>query len=310
MGGGTMEFGVMLSSFGDHASPAAFRRVATAAEDAGFDAVWAGDHLTFPEQIPDEYPFSPDGTPPPGFTAQANAFEVFCVLSHLAGITDEVDLGTNVTIVPYRHPVVLAKLALTLEAVSGGRFDFGVGVGWMRTEFEVLDVPFSERGSRTDEFLAMFERACSEGVIAFDGPHHTFQETGFHPVPVEPPRIWVGGTSRAAFRRIAEYGDGWSIVWHRPDAVARDRDRLLTAWSEYDRVGEPEIAVMRPVHVGAETDLDTSRPLIGEAESVVADLEAYAAAGVTRVILDFFTRDIDEQLTQLHRISDRVATEL
>lgn len=301
-----MEFGVMLSSFGDHATPEAFRRVATAAEEAGFDAVWAGDHLTFPAEIPNTYPFSPDGTPPSAFNKHTNAYEVFCVLSHLAGITTDVDLGTNVTIVPYRHPVVLTKLALTLDALSGGRFDFGVGVGWMRTEFEVLDVPFDERGSRTDEFLEIFNRVSRDGEISHEGSHHAFQETGFHPVPGEKPRVWVGGTSGAAFRRVAEYGDGWSIVWHHPEDVAADRDRIMEAWTAYDRVGSPEIALMRPVHVGGDTGLDPDRPLVGAAEEVVADLEAYADAGVTRLIVDFFTTDIDEQIQQLHRIADRV----
>lgn len=305
-----MEFGVMLSSFGDHASPALFRRVATAAEDAGLDAVWAGDHLTFPADIPDNYPFSRDGTPPPGFNAHTNAYEVFCVLSHLAGLTSNVTLGTNVTIVPYRHPVVLTKLALTLDVLSGGRFEFGVGVGWMETEFEVLDVPYAERGSRTDEFLDVFAAVCRDGVVSYEGPHHAFQETGFFPVPDEKPDIWVGGTSGAAFRRVAEYGDGWSIVWHRPGEVAADRERIMEAWRDFDRDGEPDIALMRPVHIGTDTDRDPSRPLVGEAEKVVADLEAYADAGVTRVIMDFFTTEIDGQIEQIHRLADEVVPEL
>lgn len=298
-----VEFGVMLSTFGDHAYPAAFRRVATAAERGGFDAVWAGDHISFPANIPDEYPFSRSGESP--FHISQGAYDVFGVLSHLAAVTDEVDLGTNTCIVPYRHPVVLTRNALTIEQLSDGRFDFGVAPGWMRTEFEVLDVPFEERGSRTDEFLRLFERARQEGGIAFDGPHHSFQKSGFHPTPsLGRPKLWVGGKSGAAFRRVAEFGDGWTIFWDRPDDVAKSRGRIMNAWSDYDRDGEPEIAVVRAVDVGPDPDRDTL--LTGAADDIVADVEAYAHAGVTRIVLDFYTSDIDEQVEQVDRFAEQV----
>lgn len=297
------EFGVMLSTFGDHAYPEAFRRVATAAEREGFDAVWAGDHISFPADIPDEYPFSRSGESP--FHIRQDAYDVFNVLAHLAAVTDQVDLGTNTCIVPYRHPVVLTRNALTVEQLSDGRFDFGVAPGWMRTEFEVLDVPYEERGSRTEEFLRLFERARAEGELAFDGPYHTFQETGFHPTP-DPgrPKMWVGGKSGAAFRRVAEFGDGWTIFWDRPDDVAASRERIMNAWSDYDRDDEPEIAVVRAVHVGADAERDTL--LTGPADDIVADIEAYADAGVTRIVLDFYTTDIDEQVEQIERFGDQV----
>lgn len=300
------EFGVMLSTFGDHASPDAFRRVATTAEEVGFDAVWAGDHVSFPAEIPDTYPFSPSGESP--FDVSQDAYDVFGVLSHLAAVTESVDLGTNTCIVPYRHPVVLARNALTVEALSGGRLDFGVAPGWMETEFEVLDVPFEERGGRTDEFLEMFERACEAGELAFDGPYHSFQRTGFHPVPDEEgrPKIWVGGRSGAAFRRVAQFGDGWTIFWDRPDDVAAARRRITNAWTDFDREGDPEIAVVRATDVGPDPDRDPSKPLVGEPEAVAADVEAYADAGTTRIVIDFYTTDIDEQVEQVRRFADGV----
>jgi probable F420-dependent oxidoreductase len=300
-----MDFGVMLSTFGDHASPEAFRRVATAAEGAGFDSVWAGDHVSLPAEIPDEYPFSPSGESP--FHVSQDTYDVFGVLSHLAAVTDTVDLGTNTCIVPYRHPVVLARNALTVEALSDGRFDFGVAPGWMETEFEVLDVPFEERGSRTDEFLEMFTRACEEGEISFDGPHHSFQETGFHPTPDDDgPTIWLGGKSGAAFRRTAQFGDGWTIFWDRPDAIAAGRERLMNAWTDFEREGDPEVAVIRATEVGDDTERDPEKPLVGEPEKIVEDIEAYADAGTTRVVIDFYTTDIDEQIEQVERFGDGV----
>jgi len=163
-----MEFGVLLPTLGHHASQEAIRQLATTAENCDFDAVWAGDHVTFPAEIPDEYPFSPTGESP--FHISQNAYDLFGVLNYLAGITDDVEIGSSTCIVPYRHPVVLARNALTVEALSDGRFDFGVGTGWMHTEFEVLDVPFEERGNRTDEFLELFEQLREDGSLSFDGP--------------------------------------------------------------------------------------------------------------------------------------------
>ncbi|WP_254538514.1 TIGR03619 family F420-dependent LLM class oxidoreductase [Halomarina litorea] len=301
-----IEFGVMLSTFGDHATPEAFRRVAQTAEREGFDAVWAGDHVTFPADIPDEYPFSRSGESP--FHVSQDAYDVFDVLSHLAGVTDEIQLGTNTCIVPYRHPVDLVREALTVEALSGGRFDFGVAPGWLRTEFEVLDVPFEERGSRTDEFLRLFERAREEGQLAFDGPHHSFQETGFYPTPGEGrPKVWIGGRSGAAFRRVGEFGDGWTIFWDHPEDVASARERMGRAWDDYDRTGTPEVAVVRAVHVGSDVDRDTL--LVGEASKVIEDVEAYVEAGTTRIVLDFYTTDVDEQVEQVERFGREVASE-
>jgi len=302
-----VEFGIMLTPFGPHASPDVFQDLATTAEREGFDVVWTGDHVAFPDEIPDEYPFTPSGKAPPAQGIDRDAYDTFNVLSYLAGQVEDVRLGTNVCVVPYRHPVVLAKQALTVEGLTEGRFEFGVAPGWLRTEFDVLEVPFDERGSRTDEFLDLFERACEEQEIAFEGPHHSFPTTGFHPTPAEGrPPIWMGGFSGAAFRRTAQYADGWSIYGARPDKVAEGRERLMPAWDDFSRSGEPRVAAGRSTHVGTDTDLDAERPLIGDADSVISDVQAYADAGTTHVFIDFFTLDPAERREQIERFGRRV----
>ena len=301
--------GIMLPTFDEDAGPDDFARLADRAERDGFDAIWVGDHITFPADIPKTYPFSPDGKSP--FDISLDAYDLFQVMAFLTARTETVTVGSNTCIVPYRHPVVLARNALTIEALSDGRFDFGVAPGWMRTEFEVLDVPFEERGSRTDEFLRIFEQACEEGEFAFDGPHHSFQKTGFHPMPEDGrPKIWVGGKSGAAFRRVAEFGDGWTIFWDRPDEIASARERIMNAWTDYDREGDPEIAVIRAVDVGAEEASDTDRPFVGSPESICEDIENYREAGVTRVIFDFYNRTTEGQLEQMTRLADGVLPHL
>lgn len=301
-----LEFGVMLSAtsneygLSDEERPDVFRRTATAIEEQDFDVLVAGDHIAYPEEIPSDYEFSQSGEPP--FSSETSVYEVFQVLSHLAAITDRIALGTNVCAAPYRHPITLTKHVLTLESLSGGRADLGVAPGWLKTEFDALGVPFEERGSRTDEFLDVFRRACREEQFSYDGEHVSFDTVGFHPSPSREIPVWIGGHSGATFRRIAEYGNGWTTLWDRPDDVERARDRIMNAWTDYDRDGEPEIAVLRPVNVGGDGD----RILTGSPDEIIDDLESYAEAGATRIIVDFYTTDVEKQLEQIRRFGEEV----
>lgn len=307
----SLDFGVMLSatsnSYGlpDEELPGVFRRFARTAEETGFDALVAGDHVVYPDEIPTDYEFSSTGEPP--FDTTTSLFDVFQVLSHLASVTETITLGTHVVAVPYRHPLVLTKNVLTTEALSEGRFDFGVAPGWLKTEFDALEIPFDERGSRTDEFLEIFEAACAEGVTGYDGEHYSFDEVGFYPSPDREIPIWMGGKSSATFRRVAEFGDGWATLWDHPDDVEQALERIMNAWSDYDRDGEPEVSVLRPVNLGEEADPD--RLLSGPAESVREDVQAYRDAGVTRLVVDFFTTDVDEQVALMEEFGETVIDE-
>ena len=305
-----MEFGVTLWNVGDadYTNPETFRQVALTAEEYSFDSVWAGEHVIIPDDIPAEYPFTPDGEAP--MDISQSTYDVFDILAHIAGMTDEINIGTNVAVVPYRHPVILAKHVLTHQALYPGRFEFGAAPGWLETEFEVLDVPFEERGQRLDEFFELFDRIYEEKELSFDGEFHSFQKAGFHPVPDEQPPIWLGGNSGAAIRRIAEYGDGWSTYWAKPDDVASMKERIMNAWRDYDREGEPEIAVARPVHVGTDTERSTDRPLVGEPESILEDIETYADVGTTRLILTTYDTSTEAQLEQIQRFGKEIIPQI
>lgn len=304
-----LSFGVMVPILGPSASAEGFRRLAATAEDLGYDVLWVGEHVVFPSEISSDYPFTDSGEPP-GMSADQNLFGAIETLAYLAGETSDIRIGTNVCLPPLRHPAMLTKQVFTLDALSGGRFEFGVGPGWLREEYEVLDVPFEERGTRMDEFLQIFERARNEGEFSHDGTHYSFQSTGFHPTSSAPsrPRVWVGGKSGATFRRVAEFGDGWTIVRDGPDQIDSARERLLSAWGDYDRQGAPEIALLRAVQIDEDSDRDG--PLAGSPEKVRRDVEAYRDAGVTHVGLMFYTLDVDEQIEQLRRFSREVVPEL
>lgn len=300
-----MDVGLMLWTFGDEADPSNFRRISRTAEEQGFDAVLAGDHVTFPEDMPNSYPFG-SGEPP--VDVGDDCYDVFQVLSHVASVTDDIQVGTNMVVAPLRHPVTLAKNAFSLEALSGGRFDFGVSIGWLDTEFEVLDVPFEQRGALLDEFLEIFTRAQAEREIAHEGDHYSFQKTGFHPVPDDDgrPPIWLGGTSGAAIRRLGQFGDGVVSVWDDPDDIVELRERCRAAWDDFDRSGSPLLGTMKPVFVGSGDHVDPERRLQGSADDVIGDLEAYQEAETDRLVFEIFAEDVEQQLEQIERIGSDV----
>lgn len=294
-----LEFGLMLMSY-TIGSPGALRKVATTAEESGFDVVLIGDHITIPEEIPDLYPYSPTGEAP--HQMERERFEVFGMLSFLSGVTQTMRVGTNVCIVPYRHPVLLAKIVLTLNALSDERFDFGVGVGWMKPEFEVLDVPFGERGSRTNEFLEMFEQVCRKGAISFNGEHHQFQKTGFYPVPEDrtPPPIWVGGSSPAAIYRTARFGVGWSEMVTEgfdPDELVTMKEKLKQAFEQRNREDEPKAALGFPLHLA--DDSSSTSPvhlLFGNRQAVLDRIGTYRKAGLDRLLVTPHQREPQQAL--------------
>lgn len=295
-----LEFETAPLAFGVEADPDHIRRLSAAAEEVNFDALRFPDHIALPRDIPPEYPFSESGEYP--FDHTTPTYDVFDVLSFVCGCTESINLKSNVCVVPFRHPVTLAKNVLSLCSLSRGRFEFGVGLGWLRTEFEVLDVPYKERGPRTDEFLDLFHRVCEEPVVDFDGKFHSFPETGFYPRPHRDggPPILVGGYTGAAFRRIAEYGDGWvSAGTTALQDIENGKERLLTAWNEYNRHGEPSISATVLAYEPGDTDLRS----IDDLREKISQL---AEVGVTRVNLHFRAETPEEHVRQVKTVGEEV----
>lgn len=301
----SVEFGAFLPRWDECATPEGWRRIASAAEKQGFAWVGRGDRVVFPDRPAD-----------PTYVTRP-ASETFSVLASVAEVTETIRLGTNVCVVPYRHPLHLVKQVFTLDCLSDGRFEFGIGVGWLESEFEALGVPFSERGSRTDEFLDIYAAACERDTVAFDGPHHSFETVGFSPRPRQAggPPLWIGGSASPTFRRAGERGVGWTIGGRSPEEIEEGRERLLAAWRAFDRTGEPEIAVNVD---GFLTDDAVEEParLVGDAETILTDVAAYRAAGVTRINLQLSsdprggTLSVDERVEQIERFGDEVLPSL
>lgn len=310
---GTLTFGLQLETFGEDLAPETFARLATAGEEAGVDAVWASDHVAFPADSSASYPGSPDGDLPPSMAAGSDCYDVFQVLATVAAATDDVTVGTNICVAPLRHPVDLVKRAFTLAAFAPG-VELGIASGWLREEFDALGVPFAERGGRTDEFLALLAKARDEGIASFDGEYYDVPETGFHPVPAESEhRVWIGGYSGAAFRRVGQYGDGWTIIDVPPEHVSSARERLGRAWSDFDREGDPAIAVGRTVHIrdeddAAGVDATDDAVLAGDAGDVREAVRRYRAAGATHFVVEPAGETVADKRAQIRRFGAEVVS--
>jgi probable F420-dependent oxidoreductase len=187
-----------------------YPEVAEVAETNGFSSIWIPEHLFMPAEVPPGYSYTPDQYSP--MRPETPTFDPFVVLAGAATRTTTIGLGTSVFILPLRHPISVARSAVTLDRMSGGRFTFGIGVGWLQDEFEIMGEDFHNRGKRTDEMIALLRKLWSEDTIEFHGDFYDIPPIKFYPKPVKAAPgipIFVGGTSPAALRRAGRLGDGW-----------------------------------------------------------------------------------------------------
>jgi len=220
-----MNFDIWLPTASPFATPELLEAVAREAQSRDVHAIWVGEHVVTFERYASRYPYAEDGQVPmpPG----SGLLDPFAALAFLAAVSTSVRLGTAMCLLPQRNPVYTAKEVATVDWLSGGRVDLGVGVGWLREEFEALDVPWERRGERTDEYLAVLRALWCEDPSSFSGTHYTLPPCNSHPKPVQAPHppIHIGGESDAALRRTARVGQGWHTCNRAPadlpDALAR-----------------------------------------------------------------------------------------
>lgn len=304
-----MKFGIAYPNLLDGDQ---IRQFAIRTEELGFDSIWSGDHIVFPAEATNGYPYTRDGSfqrlPEQPF------IEPFTLLSFIASVTSSIRIGTTVIIVPYRHPVVQAKMLACLDVLSGGRVICGVGVGWLKAEFDALGARFAERGAVTDEYIEIFKCLWREKLPSFDGRFHQFSGITFEPKPLQRPHIpiWVGGHSRPALRRAVHHGDAWHPTRQTPQWVAERLPFLRAYADECGRdVDTITISLKRSLHfsdlgVAQGSSPMTTGTLIGTAEQVVDDIKRCEDLGIAQVTFDFRTSNFDECVRVLERLAENV----
>ena len=305
-----MRYGFYLPTRGALASRAAIATLARAGEAAGFHSAMVADHIVFPTASRSIYPYTVSGEHP----SHGDALDQVSMLAFVAAITERLRLVSSVMILPYRNPVLTAKMLATIDLLSEGRLTVGVGVGWLEEEFAALGAPdFARRGAVTDEYLRIFRTLWTESPASHAGEFYSFQDIRCEPFPVQRPGppIWVGGHSRAALRRTARYGDGWHPVGAiaavpLPPAEMREKlAELKTLTEEAGRdFGRLAISYKAPLYDTALPGPDGGRkPFSGEAGQIAEDIHAFAAIGVHELIFDFRGETLADSVAKLERFA-------
>lgn len=264
-----MKFALAHASMLPLPHPGGLVALARSAEEAGFESLWAVDHPVFPADFDSRYPYTRDGKMP--LSTGSVLPDPLIWLAQAAAVTERIRVGTGVLILPLRNPVVLAKELATLDALSGGRVDLGIGVGWLREEFDIVGVPFARRGARSEDYVAAMRALWTSEPASHRGEFVSFAQARCNPKPVQPTiPVHIGGSSRAAAERAGRIGDGFfPLAGKLPELV--DVVRQTAAGCGRD----PEaIEVM------------ASHPRV--VEDPVAAVEELRAAGVDRVAVPSF----------------------
>ncbi|MEU0400250.1 TIGR03619 family F420-dependent LLM class oxidoreductase [Streptomyces sp. NPDC006197] len=269
-----MRFGANLPNYGPATTPTSMLDWARRLEALGYHQLMVSDHVASTTDVESLFP--------------APFYDPFTVLAWLAGTTSRVRLGTTVAILPYRHPLLVARQVANIDQLSGGRFVFGAAAGWAPGEFAALGVPYARRGARSDEYLRVMRAFWTEDVIAHDGEFVSFGPVRTGPRPVRPsgPEVWIGGHSAGALRRAVRYGDAW-----HPTSVTADwltHVGLPALRHTAERLGRAVPALAPRIKLRL-----TDRPLSagrvlgeGNLEQIHDDLALLERLGAEAVVLD------------------------
>ena len=239
--------------------------LAMLAESCGYESVWTFEHVIVPLDYDSKYPYNAEGKM--GVPPDANFVDPLIALAHIAAQTTTLKLGTGVNILPQTNPLYMAKQAASLDFISQGRLLLGLGIGWLREEFEALGVPFERRGARFDDYLEAMQKIWVGGVVEHTSEFIQWQ--GFSSYPCAPDlAVVIGGDKGKAFERVARFGQGWFAPTTDPQELTEGMHKLSAACDVIGRdVAEVEISCMWPGQGGTEA------------------VEALAAAGADRLLV-------------------------
>ena len=276
----------MFANGGPFSQPENAVGLARLAEEVGFESIWTVEHVVVPTGYQSTYPYSPTGRMPGG--EDVPIADPLIWLAYVGAATTTLRLATGILILPQRNPIILAKEIATLDRLTGGRVELGVGVGWLEEEFDALGVPFAERGKRTDEYVDVLRRLWREPETSYDGTFTHFKPLQSYPKPAAPdgPPIHIGGHTAAAARRAGRIGDGFF--------PGRAGDELVALLEE-----------MRKAASDAGRNADDIEITAGGGLKL-DDVKRAADLGVARCIVPPLGFDLDTLRTNLSKFADDV----
>jgi probable F420-dependent oxidoreductase len=265
-------------------------------EELGYDSLWASDHVAVPYAIASRYPYRETGEFP--LAPDANFLEPLVALALVAGVTERVQLGTTVLVLPHRNPVLAAKMLATLDHLAPGRVVLGAGVGWMKEEITLLGAPFERRGAWSDEAIRIMRACWRDQRTHHRGEFFAFDDVGVFPKPARGDiPIWIGGHTPRALRRVAALGDGWHAAFPTFEAVERG---IASLRKECARQQRPFDSLAITVRAGLSLRpgplAPERRPMQGSPAQITEDVRRYAALGVSTVLLETRYRDLDDMV--------------
>tara|TARA_B100001123_G_scaffold10009_1_gene12244 strand:- start:4057 stop:5004 length:948 start_codon:yes stop_codon:yes gene_type:complete len=311
-----MEYGFYLPNSGPSVQPDALASIAQLGDRLGFYCMVMPDHVLQPNQVASPYPYSVTGDIlEAGQSGDGEWPEQITTLAYLAGVTERIRMVTSVMIIPYRNPILTAKMLSTLDMLSKGRVILGAGVGWMEEEFELLNTePFAERGAVTNEYLRAFIELWTKDDPEFSGKYVNFSNITFLPKPVQKPHppIWIGGQSKPAIRRAARIGNCWHPVGAIPAAPLEPEElaeNLVLLRDYAEKAGRDpsqiQVSVKAPLY-DANDSSGPRRRFSGSPDEVRQDVQTYADVGVTHLIFDFRSSDPNQNKDRMAAFAEEV----
>ncbi len=308
-----MDFGFGIPTRGVLATQQAVLALAQRGEQLGFGHLALPDHIIIPRSIASPYPYNAAGKMIGA--ADGDCFEQLAVLAYLAAATKKIRLLTSVMVAPHRAPVFTAKALATIDVLSNGRVDVGIGAGWMEEEFQAIGAPpFTERGKVTDEYLRIFKELWTQDAPRFDGQYANFDNVTFLPKPLQKPHppIWVGGESPAALRRTIALGNAWYPIGSNPQFLLNTIERFsagverLRADAAHANRDPQSIAIT----YWAPWYKETQAPIMDEGKrqlftgsdaDVAGDISAFREIGVSSLLFNFARANLAESLAAMER---------
>jgi len=275
-----------------HATAEFVRAYGETAEKVGFDSLWIGEHVVITDDYASKFVVDLGDDKMHHKTAEDNIeLDIFSTLTYLAAVTDKIRLGSGIAVLPQRNPVYTAKEAGNVDWLSNGRLDFGVGMGWLQEEFEVVNAPFERRGARTDSYLEVVKRLWCDDVAEFHDEFYDMPACRFLPKPVQKPHppIVFAGNSKKSFERVARECQGWFGIGYDPAGLQPQIEGLGEALSQAGRPRDEITVYASPF--GHDYDH--------------AMIEQYKEVGVDHLILLHFCNDVDEMTGLLHQLADK-----